>query len=66
MISFEKDRILDSLIPKITLIQENFSEIGEKAAGLLLRRMNNDLSGFPEKILVSTTFIEGDSVRTIE
>ena len=66
VISFEKDRILDSLIPKITLIQENFSEIGEKVAGLLLRRMNNDLSGFPEKILVSTTFIEGDSVRTIE
>ena len=63
IISFENDKIFDTLSPKITVIQQDFDTIAQKAASLLLKRLSNQKEHFPETVLVDTIFINGNSVK---
>lgn len=65
ILSFDNDKIFDTLTPKVTVIQENFQEIGQKAAALLLKRLSGNQEGFPKTCLIPTEFLEGDSVKKI-
>ena len=65
ILSFDNDKIFDTLTPKVTVIQENFQGIGQKAAALLLKRLSGNQEGFPKTCLIPTEFLEGDSVKKI-
>ena len=58
ILSFDNDKIFDTLTPKVTVIQENFQEIGQKAAALLLKRLSGNQEGFPKTCLIPTEFLE--------
>ncbi len=66
VISFDNDKLFDTLQPKITVIQQDFSAIGLQAAQLLFKRLSGDHSDFPECRLIPTTFLSGDSVLPLD
>lgn len=62
LISFDDDEIFRAFCPPITVLARNPRSLGIAASKLLLRRINNDFSGFPELEYISAKFIERDSV----
>ena len=64
-LSLVAEGFVDNVTPKVTVIQENFQEIGQKAAALLLKRLSGNQEGFPKTCLIPTEFLEGDSVKKI-
>jgi LacI family transcriptional regulator len=66
VISFDNDKVFDTLRPKITVIQQDFSAIALQCAQLLLQRLSGDDHGFPECRLVPTSFLCGESVLQLQ
>lgn len=62
---FDDEPLFLSVSHPITAIKQNLHQIGTTAAELLLKRINQDYSEFPEKKLVKTEFIERKSVINI-
>ena len=65
VITFDDDTLFSTVSPRITVIRQNFEEIGKQAARLLLQRMQNDKTDFPGRILVPVSLIERSSVKTL-
>lgn len=64
LLCFERDTIFDTLSPKITSIEQNYTALGEEAAKLFLKRISEGDSAPAKRVLVPTTFLEGDSVAS--
>lgn len=62
LISFDDDDIFSAYDPPITCYQQNMQKIGQEAAELLIRRIEGDMTGFPQKIFERPLFIERSSV----
>lgn len=55
-----------SLARPMTVVKQNLSEMGLKAAQILLKRINKDYEKYPEKIMIKSQFIERKSVHDIK
>ena len=64
LLCFERDAIFDTLSSKITSIEQNYTALGMEAVKLFLKRIS---AATPAKrVLVPTTFLEGDSVAFVD
>lgn len=64
-ISFDDFEMFDMVRPRLSVIKQPMWKMGEHAASQLYRRIQGDYDGFPEKIVLSTEYIERDSVESL-
>lgn len=64
--AFDDDELFSAIIPSITVFSLDAKKLGEQVAQLLYRRIQGDLSGFPQNELVSPCLIERDSVKDLK
>ncbi|MEO8409618.1 MAG: LacI family DNA-binding transcriptional regulator [Propionivibrio sp.] len=65
IIGFDNLQLARIIKPALAIVVQPIQAIGETAAGLLLKRMKNDRSGFPAIHRLKTEFVVGASVRNL-
>lgn len=66
MLSFDNLMLSEVVEPRMCTVVQPMKEMGEKAAELLLNRIQGKLGEEPVELVLDTLFQEGDSVRTLE
>jgi LacI family transcriptional regulator len=51
--------------PQLSIVVQPMQLIGETAAEILLKRLNEDMSGFPAKFRLKTELLIKESVKSI-
>ena len=64
-IGFDSLSLTKMIYPPITTIEQQCDKMGAAAARLLIRRMNQDTSDFPQFVRIPTVFHQTDSIRAI-
>jgi len=62
IVSYDDMELSLLMRPNLSAVKQPFSEMGEMAASILIRRMNDDYSDFPRKIRLKSSYIMRDSV----
>lgn len=62
---FDNTDVFQMLTPSISTVFQSTYEIGECAAGILLRRIGSDYNGFPEIYRLKTQLVDGTSVKKL-
>ncbi|HIT90427.1 MAG TPA: LacI family DNA-binding transcriptional regulator [Candidatus Merdenecus merdavium] len=64
IISFDDDEIFSAFDPPITVVVQNLQKLGYECSELLLKRIRNNYSKFPERKIIETKLLERHSVTT--
>lgn len=64
-IGFDSLPLTKMIYPQITTIEQQCDKIGATAAQILIRRMNEDTSDFPQLVRIPTVFHQTDSIQAI-
>lgn len=62
---YDNSDVFQMLTPTIATVVQPMGEIGEKAARLLLKRIENDFSLFPEVSRLKTKLLPGTSIKNL-
>ena len=65
MLGFDNLMLSGLVEPKISVVVQPMQEIGEKAAELLLKRIQGKLDQKSIELVLDTTLQEGDSIRSL-
>ena len=65
MLGFDNLMLSGLVEPRISVVVQPMQEIGEKAAELLLKRMQGKIDQKPMEFILETTLQEGDSIRSL-
>jgi LacI family transcriptional regulator len=65
-VGFDNMQISQVVQPKLTVISQPLKEIGENAAFLLLKLLENGANGTPQNIILTTEVIVGKSILVLD
>jgi len=63
LIGFDHFDLIDAIEPPLTLVEQPLGRIAQTAAELLLKRIKEDYTDFPQTIMLETTILIRDSTR---
>jgi LacI family transcriptional regulator len=65
VVSFGEIPLQDLVEPKVTCVVQNPEKVGEVSGGILLKRVTGQGGDLPERVVLPTTFREGNSVKIL-
>lgn len=66
VVAMDKFELTDLIADNLSVITQPIDEIGRLAANILLKRIENDYSDFPQTIELDTNFIDGKTIKKIK
>jgi LacI family transcriptional regulator len=64
-IGFDNLQLARVVRPTLAIVTQPMEQIGETAAGILLRRLKGDTGGFPAMVRLKTELFAGESIREL-
>jgi LacI family transcriptional regulator len=62
-IGFDNLQMARVVKPKLSIVAQPMEQIGETAAGILLKRLRGDTGNFPVMVRLKTSLLPGESVK---